>query len=574
MEYKNYYNKENVKLIRKYLKNKSYDPRWKGLIEEVFLRRAYELDLSKKYLKEDLNNFVSNIDLIRFVPGHSFEKKSNMGMCNFARREISINEDFYRNMLTGIYDGKLGTKWPIEKVSEMIFSTLTHEIGHAAGGNRKKNRYGLSSYNYASKKWEGVALDEVFVETTANRCAFSRTSVDIERYRSETDGYSDITFVSNVLAATFGATEKEALREASRGRNDLLKLLLKNTCNQDRSMESFNAIETNLDILYNANYKETGKYNEEAIKSSLLAIYRNAMYELKEQIAETANLKDVNKFLADVIYRKSKIQTIMNDAISKNVRYGRISTESEKEIYEGIKDFRQELTVRTENIDIVHKNSNKFESKEIYNQAIEFALKGKINQYSEWYKQKYDINLADEIDFEKCNFENSVTQELEYESRVIREDFDDGRIWNNRNISNDIISKFQNELNISSRTDVRNNQDTEPIETVQDTEPIEIVEDTEKLETIKENLFQKAGRVIKQFFTRLSNKDVKMLNSGEYSMQDHYVNLANAGDIKRKEDYEEIQNGLDKYRIEHTPLYDERFSNLRNEEENKEFIDK
>lgn len=549
MEYKNYYNEENLKLIRQYLSKKSYGHNWERLLEEVFLRRTYELDLPREYLEEDLNNFVSKIDNIRFAPKEVFRKARHMGHCDYAKREICINQDFYKEMLSN--------GWPKEKVCEMIFSTITHEVFHGTE-SKQKEYMGLTYYDYVLKSRGGSALNEVFTETSANRCSIPRTVQDIEQYRSETDGYTDITFVSNILAATFGKTEKELLREGSRGRRNLLNSLVKDLPNKQRSLGTFKAIESNLDMIYNTNYKESyeyNKYNEDVMKSSLTGMYTYSIWELTKQIEDVAEISDSKTFLSDIIYRKNKIERIMNDAISKDINYGILSYEKAGEIYNETYGFRQDLSERVGNIDTLLKNSNAFSTHKEFEQAMGFAMRGEIGQYSEWYEQNYGIQLCRNLEPE-----NDIIDNTEYASYVIREDFDNGKQWDNENIINYVGSVFHNELNI-----------TGPLEPIQDSKIYDSIDITRPLPIVKENIFKKVGRNINQFLARIFRKDVPLLNAGEYSVQDYYTDLAiktsigNEEMFKRKDDFDFDE----KYKVNgQTPVYDERFSTPKTNNEN------
>lgn len=577
MEYKNYYSKENSKLIKKYLIKKSFDKKWKGLLEEVFLRRTYELGLSKEQLEEDLQNFVSTIDEIRFAPEETFESQTVMGHCSYSNREICINEDYFKQLLSGGWiqnkDGKDVYRNPKskEEVSQIIYAVFAHEVEHAAGARVNRNEYGLSYYDSTTKKRNGNALNEVFVETTANRCSMPRSVADIERYRAETSGYGDITFVSNILAATYGKTEKEILRAGSRGRSNLEYLLTENIPDKERALASFEFIEHNLNLLYNATYKEDGKeLSENVIQSGLKEIYLGSIWELTQQIEETREISNMQTYISDIIYRRLKIEKIMEDAISKNIKYGRMSNNNADHIYEELEPYRLDLADRINDIDIIYRCRDNFNTHEEYERAIGHAMRGQIGEYSDWYKQNYGIDL---IRDRGNPLENSITADLEYESYVFQEDFDNGKQWDNSAISSYILTKFEKELGfVRPKVKYSEKADTEVLEEI--TEQLETVDDqvtTELLETVKEKPVQKARRVISQFFTGLFNKK-KLLNPGDaYTMQELYTDLATMRSEGTEERTEE-QNEFDKrYKVigKSTPVYNEKFNNHKKMEENE-----
>jgi len=600
MDYKDYRNEENLKLIRMKLKQKRYDPEWQDLLEDVFLRRVYELDQPIRDLKSDLDNFVSTIDTIRFAPREIFRKENTMGHCDYNNREICLNRGYFISMsMRGI---------SAEKISETMYDTFAHEVGHAAGKNFF--RHGL--YKNSNGEYEGVALDEVFVETTANRCSQNRTVEDIKRYRAETDGYGDITFVSNILAATYGKTEKEILKVGTRGRKELINLLMKDSTDKDRATKSFDLIEDNLNLLYNAVYKEDGVKDENAVKSALSGIYENSIWELSKQLEDTKDINDIKLFIADMVYRRSKIEKIMEDIIDENVKYGRISNRDAGNIYTDAEICRIDIAIKMTNIDNINRKRQDF-APEDFAHAITLAARGEIDKYSEWYKQNYGIDISKRVDLE-----DDITDELEYAKYVIREDFDNGKQWDNSRVINIIYDKFYEEsYNLEDTEElpvIDDLEDTEPLPTVDeledteelpviyelndteltvdeladteeipvidelnDTEPLPTVgelEDTEELETIKEKPIQKARRIVSEFFTKIFNRK-KLLNPGDQytnqyieddSEQDRYTELAirtSMGDMDRKE-----PSFDDRYKVDETPVYNDELNKTKDDEEN------
>lgn len=204
------------------------------MLPEIFLRRAYELELSPEQFDKELETFKSQIRSITFEDSDKFDSPHTEGVCSFENKAIMINRDYYSNSL---YDGA-----SIEEIAQEIFGTLAHEVHHAS-------------------------VD------------------DLQHYRAETDGYGDITFSANIYAATFGMTEKQFLEEANKGRNNLMQVIESRATNLNRVV----AIERNLDCLYNLNYEAESFDYVQAMdirRQALTGIYAYSIAELTSRFEQ------------------------------------------------------------------------------------------------------------------------------------------------------------------------------------------------------------------------------------------------------------------------------------------------
>lgn len=185
-----YYNNNLDKLLSMYITRERYGD-FAIILKDIFHRRAYEFDFSNEHMLDEVMRFANNVQKVSFVPQSEMSFERAMGVYMSAEREIRLSQDYFANCEISLTEEQFGEK---------MFETLTHEVYH--GISNDKNGIGLTYYNYLHRQWEGTALDEVFTETAANRASIARTPEDAERYRSDTDGYPDITFATNLLAAS------------------------------------------------------------------------------------------------------------------------------------------------------------------------------------------------------------------------------------------------------------------------------------------------------------------------------------------------------------------------------------
>lgn len=185
-----YYNDNLNRILSQYITYQKYGD-FAVILKDIFHRRAYEFEFSNEHILDEVMNFVNNVQKVSFVPRGEMSFERAMGVYMPAEHEIRLNQDFFANCEITL---------PEEQFGEKMFETLTHEVYHGIGD--RKSGTGLTYYNYLRGQWDGTALDEVFVETAANRASIARKPEDAEHYRSDTDGYPDITFATNLLAAS------------------------------------------------------------------------------------------------------------------------------------------------------------------------------------------------------------------------------------------------------------------------------------------------------------------------------------------------------------------------------------
>jgi len=415
MKYKEGYdNKIYSIIIRKNLENKNMNPMMRKVVEEIFLRRAHELEQTHEEFEEGFENFINNIDTIRFAEEKEFNNCGNAGKafahCDYNKKEICINKDVAINRY------KLYKRYGmLDEFYDNLFSAVAHEVEH---GTEAVNGYKLG-YNEKGV-FKGAALSEIFTERVAHACTKKMEKTkNIVEYLPKTNGYHEITFVASLLATTFNVPEKELLKASTKGREKFISTLLGHqpmityiSDEQDLEsvcgigLENFFGIEKNLNRLYNANYKDN-KLDEKAEKglktNALSGIYRYAISELDRRaaIVECMNVNNIKKHITDLTYRKARLDKIMDvalkDEMGNNAKWG---------VGEASKNLNKKLD----------------------------------NMHSEWCKQKYGIEIS------KYSSDNRMDRDIEYEENIIKKEYNNFEEWNNFEVSNNLENVFENDV--------------------------------------------------------------------------------------------------------------------------------
>lgn len=307
---KKHYRKSLDKILKNYITKKEYGD-FAGILKEIFQRRAYEFEFSNAHIENEIKNFIKNIKTIKFVsPQNEKVMSANAdGLYSPSKKTIFINEDHYSS--------KFQNKSSREEVALNLYETLTHEVYHSV-------QPGLTYY--AEDEYRGTALNEVFIETAADRTSKSRTAEDAQNYRAETSGYPSFTFSVNLLAAAVGLTEKEILREGIQNRETLAKVIssrFESSDNYSVAQRILEKFEASLDMAYNIYYAEDEdpimQMEEGAIielwNSSLITLYHSA-FQLAQYQLEQSKEPLSEKLVAQTYYRFLKMQKIMRDSLN------------------------------------------------------------------------------------------------------------------------------------------------------------------------------------------------------------------------------------------------------------------
>ena len=422
--YKEYYNERLSVILKKYITEKRYGV-FSKILEEIFQRRAYEYEFSEAEIEEQVINFTKNVKKIKFAPGKRFDGK-DIGAI-YRRGKILLNQDFYSNREKEYSPYYLGLN---------LYETLTHEVYHAIADIGMD--IGLTYFDYESLKRKGIALDEVITEVSASRTVFSKT----DEFDTYTDGYEEITFSFNLLAAALGITEKELIKSA-KNRQSLIELLNSRFPDEESRKTAktsfFDKFEASLDILYNI-YKSDEPETEVdlELKTSALSSLYESCYDLASFQIASDKINTSSKYVAETIYRFLKIGIILEDAF--------ISLENrEKPVLEFIRatdESRKKLADKLMAMYELSKNFEAFPDYGSYYEEFANVKKGMDDEKRNYIAEKYGIEIPEK----SVKTLNSMEPDPEYSEYILKEDLDNKKVWRNDEISNAMISIYVSEM--------------------------------------------------------------------------------------------------------------------------------
>jgi len=432
MEYKQHYNLQIANMVDRALKKKKYDKFFKGMIKEATMRKAYEFDMPFDEVMSEISNIYRNVDRIEFVDSDSDSILVNGMMCygvyHYNSKLIVLNREYYKNQL-------LQNNQSLEDVSMALFETMVHELQHAAQ-DRYDGTSGLS--NDRNGNYYGDGGTEVHVETISNRLVYPRDANTSQNYRNETDGYTDITFVANIMAATFGATEKEYLYYSNKGRSgieEFLQNISKSPEEYERNRNVYSSLETNLNTLYNLGYNEkltTTEERSELTTQVLHNIYNKSL----ENIDKRLSCMDTDKINSEEIshfqYDKMKVDKIMLDTTRYYKKLNRINDMQDAFIVNEADDLLMTIGEKLLNLDSAIKGKQEFEQRgsEYFQTTIAHILDGNLNKH-EFFIKEYFPNFYTEITKNKERVADKMTENLQFSTKLMEEDFDGGKVWDN-----------------------------------------------------------------------------------------------------------------------------------------------
>lgn len=373
------------------------------LLRDIFHRRAYEFGLSDQEILAEARNFVKNVDTIEFAPKEEMSEENSVGGYAVVNKAIKLNQDYYMNE-------ENNTK--TSDFSLAMYSTLVHEVYHAINDYSSDRGFmGLSYFDASKEMWVGSALDEVFTETAANRASYGKKIEDADRFRSETDGYGDITFSTNLLAAALGLTEKDILKAGIQHRGKLEEIVkgqfFRNPEFENRAWNYYvGNFEQALDTIYNVNYKEDKDTpKEQEMKKSLLISGLATLFDTTYRLANFQigqELQDVSSEFADSVeYRFRKIEKIMADTMNAYSARYEFSKEEIDAVYQAVNEARMGLGNRVVGLNLIARESGKITDYTERFKQVSYAKRGLtfLKENIEILRDVYGIQMPEEIGY-------------------------------------------------------------------------------------------------------------------------------------------------------------------------------
>lgn len=362
---------------------------YKPLLVDILMRRAFEFELSPEDISQDMQSLMDNLKCIEIK---TLPKKFNTmgGVYNSATKTITLNARILDQLTQRRYDPK-------------FYEILTHEVYHALSRDEKGNDR-LSNINSYTGRYNHSLL-EVIVEKAADRCVYPRRGEAAPYFNQNAYGYSDITFMTDALAATYGVTEKEFLKNAIMGRNRLINFLASRGNEPRKETAKFlDTIEANFEQLHAALYpikilsrKESPEEFEakiRTIKSSMANIYNWCESKFAGRIENTplGGIREAERFENEVKFNHNRLTFVMEDALYRfSGKYNR--PDILNDVSRAVDDTRSEATDRINDIDTVIKNYYKLSLSDAVT-LINESRYGKLKNYAP-YIGRLGITLQD-----------------------------------------------------------------------------------------------------------------------------------------------------------------------------------
>lgn len=226
-------------------------------------------------------------------------------------------------------------------------------------------------------KKQGVAINEICTDTAATRTTDVRTEEDNKNFRQETEGYSGITFIVNVLAASFGIEERELLRGGIQNREEYKRALTKYiSTGADILLRNVDLLECNLDILFTSLYrKKNNSINETMIASSFEQIHDYIYEILKMRIA--FDIREINKESAErLAYDYQKIETIIVKTIGSYGVFNYMGKETKDKLCWKTVEKELEIVKQISDIITLVENKAKITNEQEWQEAEKMARCG------------------------------------------------------------------------------------------------------------------------------------------------------------------------------------------------------
>ena len=228
--FKQYEDSYMLPYIRSKVASMSVSDIYKPLLVDILLRRAYEYGLSQADIILDTETLVRYVRKIEIV-----DLKNCTGLHCPKEYTIKIAKKLFEE--------------PNLDFDE-IYEILTHEVYHALA--RKNNGYdNMHAYNMYTGTIHCSLLEAINSKAT-NRVVNRRNLLEAPYYNPTKDGYNVTAFAVDLIAATYGITERHLIQNAFKGREFLVNYLANLSGEDVNSTVSYiDFVEMNLSRIHN-----------------------------------------------------------------------------------------------------------------------------------------------------------------------------------------------------------------------------------------------------------------------------------------------------------------------------------
>lgn len=373
-----YKNKQLKKYFQNYIKDINVEDKYKPMLVDILLRRADTFDLSPEEIRQDVVSLIYNLDEIS-VQEMPEGYENAAGLYCSAEKRILIAEDI---MDKEEYDN--------------LYQTITHEVYHVLSKD-ENGRDRLGRYNSITGQYNSSLL-EAIVEKSSYRAVFGNDKQNNAYYNNSARGYGDITFIVDILEATYGVTEKEFLKNGIMGREKLAEFLSTRSGETPESAYTFlDAIEANYALLHKALYpfgeEELTPYQRSLnMKSAFTGMYNLCEAKMAERINRRPiqSFEEMSDFNDELKYNHNKLYIIMDERLSYFSKYHDYTIRDE--VYRGVNYNRQNTLLKINDIDSLINSAPNFRDEKNFLNAYEWAKMGRLPQLPQETRQFYNIN--------------------------------------------------------------------------------------------------------------------------------------------------------------------------------------
>ena len=198
-------------------------------------------------------------------------------------------------------------------------------------------------------------------------------------------------------------------------------------------------IEAALDSIYNIEYnhddnKKPPKPKEQEMKKSLIISGLATMFDNTYRLANFqigVDTQDFSREMASSVnYRFRKIEKIMDDMMQYYSGKYNFSKEEVQAVYDSFNEPRMGLGNRAVALDLLTKQGHKIKNPGEFERQVSFAKRGITfsKENMEILNEGYGIDFQGSIGYTGAM---SITTDLGYDDIVLKEDYDQGLVWDN-----------------------------------------------------------------------------------------------------------------------------------------------
>lgn len=434
-----YFNSDLQNILNQHITTEKYKE-FKPILDEIFQRRAFEFDFPLDRMTREAQNFVTNVEKIEMISGNEFENKygqsqSVLGVFDLNRKEIVFNKEFIEIMRkTSVnealedktMDIESSVKFVKSKIGELMFKVLTHESYHAMCDKDSLEYY--NQYNIPSGRY----LTEIFTESAVARTTKPKREERIFHGYEITDGYENITFISNMLSHALGVSQKELVTNGLNNYKELFQFCYSKFSSSKSSnpnlpnfVELIDSLNMDIDDL------KTSQTNKEGRRELIKDIYQN-LFDINRLNVEQDN-RDVSlKYLGEIFYRDKKLKDITAESLRVFLSFGQISENDALDVLKSLEKPGLQMDNQLLDLFEVYQRGISLDSKE-----YSFAKAGRLRdivrynddngEYQEYLNTSNEDRLQKLLGVAQADSNRDF---FKYIKEIKKEDFEQSIQWN------------------------------------------------------------------------------------------------------------------------------------------------